>query len=184
MCDTYLLNVVDLLCYVICVWNHSWKNSHDTRRGILAVMKCRFEKHIEGWPLELSNLVSWLLHVSTRFGWPLVTWFLGYYTFLHVWLTVSNLVSWLLHISTRFGFHTDIRTFSTSGGFVIATHITCITYEIVCVLLTLVVSFFWGGDPISALFAGCMFIMYNWIMYGSVRLALWTRYILCGHFHW
>ena len=59
---TYLLNMVDLLCYVICVWNNSWKNSHDTRRGILAVMKCRFEKHIE----------------------DLVTSFLGYYTFLHV----------------------------------------------------------------------------------------------------
>ena len=45
---------------------------------------------------------------------------------------------------------------------------------------------YWSYDLIrssTALFTGCKLIMYNLMMYAHVHLALWTRYVICGHFH-
>jgi len=35
----------------------------------------------------------------------------------------------------------------------------------------------------TALFTGCMFIMYNWVVHACVQLAQWTHYVLCGNSH-
>ena len=35
----------------------------------------------------------------------------------------------------------------------------------------------------TALFTGCMLIIYNWVMYACVHLVLWTHYVLCGNSH-
>ena len=41
----------------------------------------------------------------------------------------------------------------------------------------------WIDQWFAALFAGCILMMYNWVMYASVRLALLPRYVLCGNSH-
>ena len=43
---------------------------------------------------------------------------------------------------------------------------------------------YWSYELIrcsTVLFTGCMLIMYNWVMYAWVDLAMWTRYVLSGN---